>query len=45
LIEYATKEEAANTIKELNDTDFMDNKIHVDWAFTSGSSSAKSKQK
>jgi len=36
LIEYEHKEEAESAIKEANGTQFMDNIIHVDWAFSKG---------
>jgi len=36
LLEYATAEEADNAIKGMDATDFMDKKIHVDWAFSHG---------
>eukprot|EP01117_Protostelium_nocturnum_P006623 TRINITY_DN2383_c0_g1_i1.p1 TRINITY_DN2383_c0_g1~~TRINITY_DN2383_c0_g1_i1.p1 ORF type:complete len:190 (+),score=82.48 TRINITY_DN2383_c0_g1_i1:160-729(+) len=46
LVEFEKKEQAESAIKELNNTEFMENKIQVDWAFygktnTSNSSGAK----
>eukprot|EP01114_Cavostelium_apophysatum_P004090 TRINITY_DN1423_c0_g1_i1.p1 TRINITY_DN1423_c0_g1~~TRINITY_DN1423_c0_g1_i1.p1 ORF type:complete len:177 (-),score=43.31 TRINITY_DN1423_c0_g1_i1:1-531(-) len=46
LIEYEKKEEAEEAIKNLNDSQFMDQTIHVDWTFEKGpSTKAKSKGK
>jgi len=45
LIEYASKDEAANAIKGLEGTTFMDSQIHVGWGFTAAGSAAKSKQR
>jgi RNA-binding protein 8A len=37
LVEYATKEEAEAAIKEADNSEFLGNNIHVDWAFVKGS--------
>jgi len=43
LIEYETKEEAESAIKSLDNSEFMESTVHVDWAFTHGSMRTKSR--
>jgi len=44
LVEYETKEEAEEAIKNLQGSEFMDNTIVVDWAFSRGSSKLGNKR-
>eukprot|EP01115_Flamella_aegyptia_P004029 TRINITY_DN17958_c0_g1_i1.p1 TRINITY_DN17958_c0_g1~~TRINITY_DN17958_c0_g1_i1.p1 ORF type:complete len:180 (+),score=49.00 TRINITY_DN17958_c0_g1_i1:35-541(+) len=41
LLEYATVEEAEAAIKGLDNKEFMDHTIHVDWAFSKGASKSR----
>jgi len=41
LVEFTSKDEAESAIKNLNGSEFMDQKIAVDWGFTKGTATAK----
>jgi len=45
LVEYETKEEAEEVIKAMDNTEFMENTIHVDWAFSKGPSKTSNKNR
>jgi len=45
LVEYETKEEAEEAIKAMDNSEFMENKIHVDWAFSKGPSKNANKSR
>jgi len=43
LVEYESKAEAEEAIKLMDNTEFMENTIHVDWAFSKTGTTAKNK--